>query len=999
MWKYRLPWFVLLALPVAVWAQPVNNTCDGAILLTDVTNWCSEFAAYTNVGATPSGYGPATCSTVGAQNDVWFRFVAELTDINIIVNGNSGQGAGGTLLNPRVALYAGTCGGVINQLECGSGVGVNIIEVYQGGLTPGETYWIRVSNFTPTGGTFQLCLNNYNAPVEATSDCPTAAILCDKSPFVVASVVGAGVDATELDDATCFSNGAPVNHETNSTWFTWICETSGSLTFTLTPNRPADDLDFVVYELPNGIGNCDGKVMLRCMASGDFTFPSRCMGPTGLRDNETDISEPAGCALPSQNNWLAPLQMVAGRTYALAVNNFTSTGTGFNVEFGGTGTFRGPDADFLTLPPKDTYCIAEPIAFQDASSFVLGSIIGQTWYFGLDAEPSTATGPGLHSVKYGSAGVKTIALVVETDLGCQVTTTRTLVIEPCCDGLNAMNISSQVSQNPCFGDAEGVIDLTVTSITTVGFQWDDGTIMPDRDMLPNGQYFVTITNEATCDTVFSFEITSPPALEGNTLITPPTCDGGQDGAILLQTSGGVPPYLYDWQDGMGFVSSNSRTGLPVGLYFVTIRDANDCERLLAVDVRELELELDPTLQAVTEPSCFGASDGVITLQVINGLPPYQYNFDGAGWSSVSTYGGLAAGTYVVEVRDANNCRGFFTFEVGQPDPLVPQVQPFDISCFGADDGRIEAVAEGGTPPYVFSWSNQQSGAVIEGLSPGAYSVTVTDARGCTAVADASLQQPPELFLFEDEVRDVRCFGEANGEIAVSAAGGTPGFQFSLEGGPWQDEPAFGGLKAGEYEVTVRDAAGCTASLILVVDQPPPLLVDAGPDVTIDLGESTGLNAVVSPPFTPVILGWSPPGSLDRPQEASATASPVNTTTYTVSIEDDQGCTASDQVTVVVRKIRDIYIPNAFSPDFNGINDLFTIYGGKAAERILELRIYNRWGGLVYEGLMLPLNDETVGWDGQFRGRPLDPEVFAFYALIRFIDGEEIIYKGDIQLIR
>jgi len=992
-------WIVLLSSPLALLAQPVNNDCNGAIPLPDVINWCSEFAAYTNAGATPSGYGPATCSTVGAQNDVWFRFVAEATDITIIVNGNSGQGAGGTMLNPRLALYAGTCGGIINQLECAAGVGVNIIEAYQGGLTPGQTYWIRVTSFTPTGGTFQLCLNNYNSPVEATSDCPTAAILCDKSPFVVPSVIGAGIDATELDDATCFSNGAPVNHETNSSWFTWICETSGTLTFTLTPNRPSDDLDFVVYELPNGIGNCDGKIMLRCMASGDFTFPSRCMGPTGLRNMETDISEPAGCALATQNNWLAPLQMVAGRTYVLAVNNFSSTGNGFGVEFGGTGTFRGPDADFLTLPPKDTYCIAEPIAFQDASSFVLGSITGQTWYFGLDAVPSTATGPGLHSVKYGSAGVKTIALVVETDLGCQVTTTRTLVIEPCCDGLNAMNINAVVTDLDCFGDSDGTIDLTVSSITTVGFSWDDGTIMPDRDMLPAGTYTVTITNEATCDTVLSFDITSPPSLEGEPLVTRPTCDGGQDGAILLQTSGGVPPYQYDWQDGQGFVSSNSRSGLPVGLYFVTIRDANDCERQLAVDVRELELLLNPALQAITEPSCFGASDGVITLQVINGLPPYQYNFNGGGWSSVSTYPGLAAGTYVVEVRDANNCRGLFTFEVGQPDPLAADLTPQDISCFGLQDGQIAASASGGTPPYVFQWSNQQSGPLASGLSPGNYSVTVTDARGCTTVTGTTLQEPPELFLFEGEILGVRCFGEANGAISVSAAGGTPGFQFSLEGGPYQDDPSFSGLRAGSYQLTVRDASGCTASLILQVDQPPPLLVDAGPDVTIDLGESTDLNAVVSPAFTPVILFWEPSGSLDRPDHPSVTASPVNTTVYTVTVEDERGCIARDMVTVVVRKIRDIYIPNAFSPDNNGINDLFTIYGGKAAESILELRIYNRWGGLVYEGKFLPLNDETVGWNGQFRGRPLDPEVFAFYALIRFIDGEEIIYKGDIQLIR
>ncbi|MBK7343818.1 MAG: gliding motility-associated C-terminal domain-containing protein [Saprospiraceae bacterium] len=988
---------------ISVFAQPANDDCANAQILPDVTNWCSGYAAYTNVGATPSGYGSPTCIG-GALNDVWFTFVAQATDISIIVNGSTGTGSGGTLLNPRVVLYSGVCGGVINELECGQSNFNHIIEIYKGGLIIGETYLIRVMSVIATGGTFELCINNYNSPVEPTSDCPQASILCDKSPFVVQSVTGAGSDITELDDATCFNNGSPsVNNESNSTWFTWICDQAGPLEFTLTPNNPSDDIDFVLYELPNGIADCNNKKVLRCMASGDFVFPSKCMGPTGLKAGETDISEPAGCANANQSNFLAPLLMEAGKTYALGINNFTSTGNGFSVEWGGTGTFRGPEAAFVTLPSKPGYCIGEAIQFQDASTFELGQIISYTWYFGLGSSPSTATGPGWpvqHEVTYSTAGTKSIALVVETNLGCIVTTVQTVNIGTCCDDFNAMHVVEDLTHLDCFGDSDGAIDLTVTSATPTAYQWTTGQTLQDIAMLSAGSYTVTITNEATCDTVLTYEITSPPLIEGNPLITKPTCDGGQDGAILLQTTGGVPPYLYDWQDGSGFVTSNSLTNIPVGLYFVTIRDANDCEVTLAVDVRELELLLDPAIQAVVEPSCFGYSDGQITMTIINGLPPYEYNFNNTGWTTNNSFSGLSATTsYTVEVRDANNCIGYFVFHIGEPDPLVVDVTGTDISCFGADDGQIQATVTGGTEPYAYLWSDGQTDDLATGLPPGSYMVTVTDDHGCTAVNGTNLIQPPQLFLDLVEVIDVRCFGEANGSLTVSGTGGTPGYLYSIDGGPFQGLPAFENLKAGDYAVTVMDEQGCQTTIIVTVNQPPPLLVDAGADVTIDLGYSTPLSSTVSPPFTPVSTLWTPVDSLVCETCSDIDVAPVNTTTFTVTIVDSSGCMASDMVTVIVNKIRDIYIPNAFSPDGNGINDVFTIYGGIAAESVLVFRIYNRWGGLIYEGTNFPLNSESDGWRGIYKGEYLNPDVFAFYALIRFIDDEEIIYKGDIQLTR
>ena len=208
------------------------------------------------------------------------------------------------------------------------------------------------------------------------------------------------------------------------------------------------------------------------------------------------------------------------------------------------------------------------------------------------------------------------------------------------------------------------------------------------------------------------------------------------------------------------------------------------------------------------------------------------------------------------------------------------------------------------------------------------------------------------------------------------------------------------MPAGSYEVYIRDIKGCLDSLDATLFDPPPLVVDAGEDVTIVLGGNTDLDAVVSPSSTMGTFTWSPIDSLSCFEDCLDPNTDItNTTTYTISVTNLAGCTESDEVTVIVEKVRPIYIPNAFSPNYDGINDFFTLYGNVAAESILEFRVFNRWGALVWEGRNILPGDERAGWDGLFNGEESQVGVYAFYALVRFIDGVEILYEGDITLLR
>ncbi|MEM1326256.1 MAG: gliding motility-associated C-terminal domain-containing protein [Bacteroidota bacterium] len=915
-----------------LYAQPANNNCETAINIDEVFAFCSEPNAFTNVDATPSGYDEASCFT-DAHDDVWFSFVALRTDVTVIIRGATDIAPGGTLENPEATIYEGICGGTLGQLECQTDNERNdIIELYQGGLVPGQTYLIRVQGRNGRTGTFQLCLNNFNPPADPSSDCPTASVLCDKSAFTVQNVRGAGQDRREMDDALCFANGSATNIETNSVWYTWICDEPGELVFTLTPSNETDDLDFVVYELPNGLDDCSGKRVLRCMASGDFAYPSRCMGPTGLRIGERDNDEPAGCNLGRQNSFLSPLDMEAGKAYALAINNFTSTNNGLSIEFGGTGTFRGPEANFTLDASIDvnendnTICLGETISFTDASNFDAGTITEWDWVFGTNAAPSARGGEGPHEVSYSTSGPKLIALTIETDLGC-----------------------------------------TVTEVTTIN-------------------------------------VVEPPTVEFE-LATLPDCGGGGNGEIEVSASGGSVPYEFAW-DGSGVFSNETRReGLTEGTYSVIVKDEQNCtSEPFEIFLPEDSIQLNESVIPVIEPSCASFSDGILVVSPIRGSAPYEFNF-GSGFVQDSTLDNITAGSYVVDVRDANGCSSTFSIDVGEPDSLQLMLDALDISCKGQTDGRIAANISGGVGGYTFQWNNGELSETIENLSAGSYNVNIEDANGCEITASTLIIEPEGIDSEIADILNVLCPGGSDGGIQILASGGTPPFEYGIVGGGFQRDSIVGNLTAGMYEVMVRDSRGCEGDVLVgTITQPDSFFVDAGADQTVELGFEVDLNAVVLP-FNKNIVEyiWTSTDSLNLscnncPDPAVL---PFNNAAYTITVLDENGCPAVDEVLIRVEKNRPVFVPSVFSPlSIDTANRWFTLFGGRSSRGIKTLRIFSRWGDMVFETNDIQLGIPEQGWNGTTpNGDEAASGVYAFYAEVEFIDNAVIVVEGDVTLLR
>ncbi|MFT6147492.1 MAG: gliding motility-associated-like protein [Saprospiraceae bacterium] len=973
-------------------AQPTNDDCINAIVISSPVAYCSGSGAYTTIAATASAT-PSPACWAATINDVWFSFTAVAADLSVVVLGDVNNGNWGTMPFPEVAIYDNCA--ATTEITCATDATASgSVQGFANNLTIGQQYFIRVDSRVATSGTFRICVDNYNAPPNPTSDCPIGTVLCDKSAFTVPALVGVGTLTNEINPMSC------MGQEYASAWYKWICDAPGTLSFTLTPNNPDDDLDFMVFELPGGLNDCANKTELRCMASGENVGQPlanwvACTGGTGLSLTSTDLTETPGCAA-TDDNFVAALNMISGKSYALVANNFSNSGNGFSVTWGGTGTFLGPEAEFTM--DSDTVCAGEIVTFTDASNYSAGTITNWNWNFGQNSTPGSLTTQGSHAVTYNLPGKKFVRLRATADVGCRVTKIKEVVVEACCETVNVIQLFSNTQDLICARNQDGAVDVTVNNpFIPHNYQWSNGATSQDLINLAAGTYTVTFTDALGCDTIITAIVTSPDYYEVDTLLDQPTCAGGQDGGLELIVNGAVAPYTYNWSPVTS--STNQIINVPNGFYDVTVTDDIGCDTTMTFRVWELELELDSLDDFIIPPLCYGDANGSITATVGNGLAPYVFDW-GNGPVSANSLPNLPTGIYNLTITDNNLCQGLFQVFVPQPDSLDIWLEGYDISCFDGDDGHITAYVTGGVGNYSYNW-NLIGGidSVINNLIAGFYSVSVVDGNLCFIDDTLTLTQPTPLIITGFDVIDASCFNVNDGQLTVNVAGGTPPFTYNINTDTiFQTSSTFTDLYAETYIVSIQDDLGCVFEEAVTVNEPWEYVIDAGENVTISLGFTTDLlvqaNTLDSVPFN-----WLPIESLSCNTCANPVAFPVITTTYNVTSTNPTGCPAHDSVTVFVEPYKPLFVPNAFSPNDDGINDYFYVFGNQAIKTVRNMIIFDRWGGKVFAAQNIPANDDQSGWDGNVRGKKVTPQVFVFYVEVEFLDGEVVIVKGDVTVTK
>ncbi len=449
-----------------------------------------------------------------------------------------------------------------------------------------------------------------------------------------------------------------------------------------------------------------------------------------------------------------------------------------------------------------------------------------------------------------------------------------------------------------------------------------------------------------------------------------------------------------------------------GNFVEIMQTTNGCDSTIQLNLQTIicEMKGKTTVQNV---ACFGGSTGGITFSVTDGTPPFTYVWQGIGQASggignisgvniFETIQNLPVGNYAISVADNFGNDVILLAEIGGEKPLeitgkFSDFSGFEIDCAGGNSGKIEAAATGGKPPYQYFWSNNSTKNPLENVPAGQYFLTLTDANNCTQTIDFQLDEPTPVVL-EASFENPNCDSLETGKISAnSATGGVGGYEFSISGNDFSPKMDFENLGAGDFELILKDKNGCTDTAFFTLVAPEIPVIELGEDQTILLGESTRLNASANV-FLENIL-WSPPLGLSCLDCAEPEAAPVNTTIYTVQVSSKHDCTTSDSVAVRVEKKYDVFAPNIFSPNDDGRDDFFTLFGGKAVAGIKSLNIFSRWGELVFQKNDFAASEISTGWDGTFRGKKVNPGVFSWTAEVVFLDGEILVLKGSVGIVR
>ncbi len=513
-------------------------------------------------------------------------------------------------------------------------------------------------------------------------------------------------------------------------------------------------------------------------------------------------------------------------------------------------------------------------------------------------------------------------------------------------GLNQCGLGAKLGEDSFGGTIFGSPRFYEGLIDNVGFYdvalqnqqvSDNFTDDGDRTGLPAGQYKVYVYDLNGCTDSITLTVNQPDSLALSANISDVLCNGGSTGEIDLIISGGTSPFTQSWSNS---ATSEDLTGLSIGTYTVTVTDANGCTVIDDFTVNEPAV-LTASASVTSnysgfDLSCFGASDGTGTVVANGGTTPYSY-FWSNGQTSLNLTN-VAAGSYSITVTDANGCTATSSTTFSDPPAMTINTSVTssyagqDVSCPGAADGAATASASNGAGSYTYTWSNGQMGANLINVSAGTYSVTATDANGCTISGNITLVDPPGMTITTSVTSnyngaDISCAGSTDGSANAAATGGGGSYTYTWSNG--QAGMNLLNVGAGTYTVTVTDAFGCTAAQSVTLTNPAN--VGLSISVTSDYnGSQVSCNGGTDGTALATASGGTGAYSYNWSNgQTTANLTNAGAGTYTITVTDANACTATASVTLTDPSPLTFSVTSA-DPSDCGVNDgiiLFSATGG------------------------------------------------------------------------
>lgn len=461
-----------------------------------------------------------------------------------------------------------------------------------------------------------------------------------------------------------------------------------------------------------------------------------------------------------------------------------------------------------------------------------------------------------------------------------------------------MTSSGVVTNELCFADSNGAIDLTVQyGSPAYSYLWNTGDTIEDLTNLTQGTYIVTIIDTAGSALIDTFVVAGNPQIVLSGTQTPASNSTTADGGYDLSVSGGVAPFTFVWSN---TTNTEDLTSVLAGAYSVTVTDSAGCTETLAITIDSLSGAAPPLIVTVnvTNEVCFGDGNGAIDLSIVGGMPPYTYVWNIGDTTQDLT--NITAGTYFVTVSDNDTATVIDSIVVGGNPEIIVTGTMTPPTSGTATDGALDISVSGGTSPYSFFWSNAMTTEDIMNLSIGSYTVTVTDSLGCTASETFAVDTIPALSLVSLS-SDVTCLETNNGAIDLTIIGGLAPFTISWSNGASTEDIT--GLAAGNYTVTVTDSFGQVEILTDSVGSNPSFPnPTVGPVIGSSSVQSWNSYTYTVPLSNGSAFNWTVDGGLINNTASNAASVQWNAGpdgTIYITETDANGCIGYDSLAVTI----------------------------------------------------------------------------------------------------
>ncbi len=572
------------------------------------------------------------------------------------------------------------------------------------------------------------------------------------------------------------------------------------------------------------------------------------------------------------------------------------------------------------------------------NAFVSGGAEPYTYLWSVD---ENATFPNITGLGPGS-----YYLTVTDGNLCEVLASKSIT--------QATEILYQVESTEslnCFGDENAFINVN-TQNPSLSILWENESTEFSRNNLGAGTYGFTITDEYNCQILDTIEIFENPEINVQETINNVNC-GISLGSIYTNTIGGISPYYYQWSQGN---ETSVLSNVPAGQYQLTVKDAKSCIKnydylIIAND------SINANISVLSEIDCYGNNNGAIKAFSVDGHLPLSYL-----WSDGShnvELGDVVSGEYSVIICDAQGCLGYSTVVLTDPAELITDYEIENVMCKGESTGRITLHSQGGTGVITYQWQDGSWGQEANNLSAGNYSFTTTDSNQCKTIQNISISEPQTKLDYSLVSLNVKCWGESGGYFNPQAIGGTPPYQYIWEkDGYTTVSQNITNLYAGNYNIEITDANNCKFTDKAEIAQPAKVEFTATSYAVSCDGKNDGWFTINANGGTQPYLYVD--SDIKTVENEFKDKFPGQ---YSVYVIDDNNCISETQQVNVASSDADcLTIPNAFTPNNDGINDKWEIINIEMFPRA-RVQVFNRWGQLVFE----TISDNEI-WDGTFWGK-------------------------------